>query len=74
MLDLTVEARARPIDRPRMSAEDEGGVSPFPHPPGPFYKQYTDENIKLGKVPAPPAPIKGVYHMFGARFDVRELS
>lgn len=54
-----------------MATEDEHAVSPFPHPPAQFYKQYTDENVKAGKVPAPPAPVKGVYFMFGAKFDVR---
>lgn len=57
-----------------MAAEDEHGVSPFPHPPAVFYKQYTDENVKAGKMPAPPPPVKGVYFMFGAKFDVRALA
>ena len=53
-----------------MAAEDERGVSPFPQPPAMFYKQYTDDNIKSGKAPDPPAPIKGSYSVFGANFDV----
>lgn len=52
-------------------AEEDKGVSPFPHPPSLFYKLYTDENVKAGKVPAPPMPVKGTYFMFGAKFDVR---
>ena len=42
----------------------------FPNPPALFYKLYTDENIRSGKVPQPPLPVKGPYHMFGAPFDV----
>lgn len=54
-----------------MATDDEQGVSPFPRPPGLFYKLYTDENVKAGRAPAPPLPVKGVYHTFGAKFDVR---
>ena len=53
-----------------MAADDERGVSPFPQPPTVFYKQYTDENVKAGRVPVPPPPIKGSYSMFGVSFDV----
>lgn len=51
-------------------ADEERGVSPFPHPPAIFYKLYSDENVKAGKAPAPPQPVKGIYGMFGANFDV----
>ena len=51
-------------------ADEDGGVSPFPHPPAHFYKQYSDENVKAGKVPSPPPPFEGIYFMFGAKFDV----
>ena len=53
-----------------MAAEEDRGVSTFPQPPALFYKLYTDENVKAGKVPAPPLPVKGTYSMFGNKFDV----
>ena len=49
---------------------EERVVSSFPDPPASLYKLYTDENVRSGKAPNPPAPIKGKYHMFGAVFDV----
>ena len=54
----------------KMAAEEDRGVSTFPQPPALFYKLYTDENVKAGKVPAPPLPVKGTYSMFGNKFDV----
>ena len=53
-----------------MAVPDEQGVSSFPNPPTMFYKKYTDENVKAGLAPKPPAPVQGTYHMFGAPFDV----
>lgn len=50
--------------------QDQQGVSPFPTPPLLFYKQYTEEKVKLGQAPKPPAPVKGEYTMFGAPFNV----
>jgi hypothetical protein len=50
--------------------QDQQGVSPFPTPPSMFYKLYTDERMKSGQVPKPPAPVKGTYTMFGAPFNV----
>lgn len=52
------------------SAPEERRVSSFPTPPALFYKLYTDENVRTGLAPKPPAPVKGPYHMFGAPFDV----
>ena len=49
---------------------EERVVSSFPDPPSSLYKVYTDENVRSGLVPKPPAPIKGKYHMFGCLFDV----
>ena len=49
---------------------EERVVSSFPDPPASLYKLYTDENVRSGKAPNPPAPNKGKYHMFGAVFDV----
>ena len=50
--------------------QDQQGVSPFPTPPSVFYKLYTDERVKSGQAPKPPAPVKGTYTMFGAPFNV----
>ena len=52
------------------NAEEDLGVSPFPHPPKLFYKHYTDDNVKEGKASQPPQPIQGAYFMFGSKFDV----
>ena len=52
-------------------ADEEEVVSTFPNPPKVFYTAYTDENVKAGRVPAPPLPVKGTYFMFGAKFNVR---
>ena len=54
--------------------QDQQGVSPFPTPPSVFYKHYTDERVKSGQVPKPPAPLKGTYTMFGAPFNVWQSS
>ncbi len=53
-----------------MTAPEEQGVSPFPDPPGLFYKLYTDDNMQSGRAPPPPVPAKGQYTAFGAPFDV----
>ena len=55
------------------SAPEERRVSSFPTPPALFYKLYTDENVRSGLAPKPPAPVKGPYHMFGAPFDVSNV-
>ena len=52
------------------AATEERGVSSFPDPPASLYKLYTDENVRTGQAPKPPAPIKGKYYMFGCPFDV----
>lgn len=52
-------------------AAEERGVSPFPKPPSLFYKLYTDENVRSGLAPRPPAPVRGKYTAFGAPFNVR---
>ena len=52
---------------------DKGEVgvstSTYPDPP-PYYKLYTDDNVKQGSAPKPPPPIEGKYEMFGQPFDV----
>ena len=58
---------------PAPAAPEEQSVSSFPNPPGQFYKLYTDENVRAGRVPKPPPPAKGSYHMYGAPFDVRTI-
>lgn len=44
-------------------------MSSFPDPPS-LYKVYSDENVRSGQAPKPPALIKGKYYMFGSLFDV----
>jgi len=44
------------------------GVSSFPLPPTQYFSLYTDENVRKGKAPKPPAPIKDAYSMFGVQF------
>lgn len=51
------------------SGAEAQATQAFPNPPGLFYKLYTDENVRSGKVPQPPLPVKGPYHMFGVPFD-----
>ena len=54
----------------KMAAE---GVSPFPLPPTQYYTLYTDSNVEQDRGPKPPAPVEGIYSMFGASFEVFEL-
>nr|CAG4652206.1 EOG090X0EJA [Triops cancriformis] len=43
-------------------------VSSLPPPPLQFINLYTDESIKRGRAPKPPAPLDGSYSMFGNVF------
>ncbi|XP_052795333.1 mediator of RNA polymerase II transcription subunit 7-like [Mya arenaria] len=43
-------------------------VSAFPLPPMQYVNQYTDENVKRGRVPPPPQPMEDTYTMFGNGF------
>lgn len=54
-----------------MAAAEER-VSPFPLPPSDYYKLYSEENLKSGTAPEPPAPIRGEYSLFGANFETEE--
>ena len=53
-----------------MAAGESQATQAFPNPPALYYKLYTDDNVQSGRAPPPPLPVKGVYHMFGAPFDV----
>ncbi|KAK2168808.1 hypothetical protein LSH36_14g10022 [Paralvinella palmiformis] len=43
-------------------------VSSLPLPPMQYANQYTDDNVKRGRAPLPPPPIKDAYTMFGVQF------
>nr|CAG4644341.1 EOG090X0EJA [Lepidurus arcticus] len=47
---------------------DTAQVSSLPPPPVQFISLYSDENIKRGRAPKPPALIDGSYSMFGNVF------
>ncbi|KAK2188438.1 hypothetical protein NP493_132g05021 [Ridgeia piscesae] len=49
-------------------AEGQQGVSSMPLPPMQYVSLYTDENIRRGRAPKPPPPIKDNYNMFGVTF------
>lgn len=49
-------------------AEGQQGVSSMPLPPMQYVSLYTDENIRRGRAPKPPPPIKDNYSMFGVTF------
>lgn len=40
----------------------------MPLPPMQYVKLYTDENVKKGRAPKPPPPLKDTYTMFGVQF------
>lgn len=44
-------------------------VSSYPVPPLHYIKLYTDENVKKGTAPKPPAPIQDTYSMFGVTIN-----
>ena len=44
-------------------------VSSMPLPPMQFIMEYTDEAVKRGSAPQPPAPILDAYTMFGQPFS-----
>ncbi|KAM6924136.1 mediator of RNA polymerase II transcription subunit 7 [Xenentodon cancila] len=48
-------------------------VSALPPPPMQYIKEYTDENIRKGLAPKPPAPIRDSYMMFGNQFQCDDL-
>ena len=60
------------VEMSQQAPSEERVVSSFPDPPSSLYKVYTDDNVREGLAPKPPAPIKGKYHMFGHLFDVSE--
>ncbi|ELU01387.1 hypothetical protein CAPTEDRAFT_181064 [Capitella teleta] len=43
-------------------------VSSLPLPPMQYINMYTDDNLKRGRAPKPPPPIKDQYSMFGVTF------
>ncbi|XP_041122891.1 mediator of RNA polymerase II transcription subunit 7-like [Polyodon spathula] len=48
-------------------------VSALPLPPMQYIKEYTEENVRKGLAPPPPAPVKDSYMMFGNQFQCDEL-
>jgi len=54
------------------AAQQPGGealqVSAMPLPPMQYVKLYTDENVRRGTAPPPPAPLQDSYSMFGNVF------
>lgn len=54
----------------QQAPSEERVVASFPDPPASLYKLYTDENVRSGAAPKPPALVKGKYYMFGCPFDV----
>jgi hypothetical protein len=56
----------------QQSPAEERVVASFPDPPASLYKLYTDENVRSGAAPKPPAPVKGKYYMFGCPFDTED--
>ncbi|XP_045203958.2 mediator of RNA polymerase II transcription subunit 7-like [Mercenaria mercenaria] len=48
-------------------------VSAFPLPPMQYVNQYTDENVKRGRVPHPPPAIQDTYTMFGNTFTADDM-
>lgn len=54
------------------AAAEPTQVSSMPTPPMQYIKLYTDENMKRGMTPAPPAPITDNYLMFGHPFSAED--
>lgn len=52
-----------------MANPDVVQVSSLPLPPMQYINLYTDENIKMKRVPRPPPPIHDTYNMFGHTFN-----
>lgn len=52
-----------------MANPDMAQVSSLPLPPMQYISLYTDENIKMKRVPRPPPPIHDTYNMFGHAFN-----
>ncbi|ESN90253.1 hypothetical protein HELRODRAFT_194643 [Helobdella robusta] len=51
------------------TAADNQNTSSFPPPPMQYINKYTDDNVKFGRAPKPPPPIKDSYYlMFGVEF------
>lgn len=48
---------------------DIAQVSSLPLPPMQYFSLYTDENVRLKRVPRPPPPIYDTYSMFGNTFN-----
>jgi len=51
-----------------MGESNQASVSSLPLPPMQYINLYTDENMKRGKAPPPPMPVKDQYTMFGVGF------
>ncbi|KAK6626014.1 Mediator of RNA polymerase II transcription subunit 7 [Polyplax serrata] len=52
-----------------MANPDIAQVSSLPLPPMQYINLYTDENMKMKRVPRPPPPIHDTYNMFGHTFN-----
>lgn len=48
-------------------------VSAYPLPPMQYVNMYTEENVKRGRAPPPPAPIQDTYTMFGNSFTADDM-
>lgn len=64
------ESKIKMSNSQAQAPPEERVVASFPDPPSSLYKVYTDENVRSGQAPKPPALIKGKYYMFGCPFDV----
>ena len=50
-----------------MATGEARGVSSMPLPPMQYVNLYTDENVKKGRAPKPPPPVKVIsYNIFGS--------
>lgn len=49
--------------------QEAAQVSSLPLPPMQYVNLYTDENVKMKRVPRPPPPIHDTYNMFGNAFN-----
>lgn len=52
-----------------MASSETSQVSSLPLPPAQYISQYTDENVRRGRIPRPPPPIHDTYSMFGNSFN-----
>jgi len=48
-----------------MATGEARGVSSMPLPPMQYVNMYTDENVKKGRAPKPPPPVKVMAAVFG---------